>query len=208
MYTHSPQQWVDDHTHMPTLEAMPRHVPIIAQPEAAERIKPLGFKSLTTISPGQSMQLCGGKLQLRATAGALVGPPWSARQNGYVLRELGVDIPASLYYEPHCDFDVKSLAGVGPVDVVVSPVQSVLLAGYPLLKGDTDLLKLLQLLQPKTLVPLLNADLDQEGQLTTLMSVRGSSLAADVQQQLAAAGLSGIKLAHPAPPGEPLALAL
>jgi hypothetical protein len=75
---------------MPTLEAMPRDVPIIAQPEAAERIKPLGFKSLTIISPGQTMQLCGGKLQLRATAGALVGPPWSARQNGYALRVRGV----------------------------------------------------------------------------------------------------------------------
>jgi hypothetical protein len=59
---------------------------------------------------------------------------------------------------------------------------------YPLLKGDTDLLKLLELLQPKVLVPLLNADLDQEGKLTTLMSVRGSSVAADVRQQLAAAG--------------------
>lgn len=63
---------------------------------------------------------------------------------------------------------------------------------YPLLKGDTDLLKLLKLLQPKVLVPLLNADLDQEGKLTTLMSVRGSSLAADVRQQLAAAGRCGV----------------
>lgn len=71
---------------MPTLSRLPRHIPIVAQPEAAERIRPLGFSSLTTISPGQTMQLCGGKLQLRATAGALVGPPWSARQNGYVLR--------------------------------------------------------------------------------------------------------------------------
>jgi uncharacterized membrane protein len=69
---------------------MPKHVPIIAQPEAAERIKPLGFTSLTTISPGQTQQICGGKLQLTATAGALVGPPWSARQNGYVLRVRGL----------------------------------------------------------------------------------------------------------------------
>lgn len=40
-----------------------------------------------------------------------------------------METPASLYYEPHCDFDASSLANVGPVDVVVSPVQSVLLAG-------------------------------------------------------------------------------
>jgi hypothetical protein len=77
---------VDDHTHIPTLERLPKHIPIIAQSEAADRIRPLGFKSLTTISHGQTMQLCNGKLQLTATAGALVGPPWSMRQNGYVLR--------------------------------------------------------------------------------------------------------------------------
>jgi hypothetical protein len=47
-----------------------------------------------------------------------------------VLQEQGVDeAPASLYYEPHCDFDQSSVAKVGPVDVVVSPVQSVLLGG-------------------------------------------------------------------------------
>lgn len=46
------------------------------------------------------------------------------------LQEQGVDAaPASLYYEPHCDFDAKSVASVGQVDVVISPVQSVLLAG-------------------------------------------------------------------------------
>lgn len=79
-------QWVDDHTHMPTLERLPKHIPIIAQAEAAERIRPLGFKSLTVIKHGETLQLCGGRLQLTATAGALVGPPWSMRQNGYVLR--------------------------------------------------------------------------------------------------------------------------
>lgn len=196
---------------MPTLERLPKHIPIIAQAEAADRIRPLGFKSLTTISHGQTMSLCDGSLQLTATAGALVGPPWSTRQNGYVLRvgavrcmhymvlmmgcdsgnavhaegggvqcvlgvyhtavqtvqccqslakvslaavlqsqciwlfvegvcsvtclavvhtqEQGVEAPASLYYEPHCDFDQSSVARVGQVDVVISPVQSVLLGG-------------------------------------------------------------------------------
>jgi hypothetical protein len=134
-------QWVDDHTHMPTLTRFPKDIPVIAQPEAADRIKDLGFKSLTTISPGQTMDIAGGKVKLRATAGASVGPPWSARQNGYIMTEQGVEATASLYYEPHCDFDEGSLQGLGPVDVVVSPVQSVLLGGYPLVKGDTELVK-------------------------------------------------------------------
>lgn len=133
---------------MPTLSRLPRTIPIIAQPEAAERIRPLGYTSLTTISPGQTLDLAGGKLRLRATAGALVGPPWSQRQNGYVLQERatsttssGSSSPTSLYYEPHCDFDEGSVAGVGRVDLVVSPVKSVLLGGYPLVKGDTELVK-------------------------------------------------------------------
>lgn len=78
---------------------------------------------------------------------------------------------------------------------------------YPLLKGDTDLTALLKLLKPKVLVPLLNADLNQEGQLTPLMSVRGSSAADAVRSQIAAAGLN-VRLEYPAPPGESLALAL
>lgn len=79
---------------------------------------------------------------------------------------------------------------------------------YPLLKGDTDLTALLKLLQPKVLVPLLNADLDQEGSLTPLMSVRGSSAADTVRSSLAAAGLPNVRLEYPAPAGESLALAL
>lgn len=76
------------------------------------------------------------------------------------------------------------------------------------MKGDTDLTALLKLLQPKVLVPLLNADLDQEGSLTPIMSVRGSSAADTVRSQLKAAGLTGVRLEYPAPPGESLALAL
>lgn len=87
-------QWVDDHTHMPTLQALPRSVPIIAQPEAAERIRPLGFDSLTVVRPGDSIPIAGGRLQLTATQGALVGPPWSSRQNGYLLRVRPIPPPA------------------------------------------------------------------------------------------------------------------
>lgn len=124
---------------MPTLSRMPKHIPILAQPEAAERIAPLGFSKLSSISPGQCVDVCDGHLHVCATPGALVGPPWSQRQNGYVLTENGVQDAVSLYYEPHCDFDPKGLEGLAPVDVVVSPAQSVLLGGYPLLKGHTDL---------------------------------------------------------------------
>lgn len=78
---------------------------------------------------------------------------------------------------------------------------------YPLLRGDSDLVQLLKLLQPKVLVPLLNADLVESGQLKALMSVKGSSAAAVLRQRLTAAGVQA-KLEYPAPPGESLAIAL
>jgi len=56
------------------------------------------------------------------------------------------------------------------------------------------------------LVPLLNAELDQEGGLVALMSTRGSVAA--VRDQLAAAGLGAIDVDMPAPPGEAFAIAL
>jgi hypothetical protein len=60
---------------------------------------------------------------------------------------------ASVYFEPHCDFDEGSVSAAGPVDVVVSPVISGLLgvgpALYPLTMGDINLVRLLRALQPK-----------------------------------------------------------
>lgn len=203
------QQYLDDHTHMPTLQRLPKSIPVIAQPEAAARIAPLGFADVRTISPGQTLDACGGRLRVTATAGALVGPPWSQRQNGFVLREAGGaagERPASLYYEPHCDFDEQSVAAAGRVDVVVSPVLDVLLGGYALVKGDQDLARLLRLLKPSVLVPLLNADLDEEGGLTALMSRRGDVKA--LRDALAKAGLGGIDVDLPAPPGEAFAIPL
>lgn len=56
------------------------------------------------------------------------------------------------------------------------------------------------------LVPLLNAELDQEGGLTALMSTRGDL--GKVRDVLAAAGLGDVDVDMPAPPGEACAIPL
>lgn len=101
--------------------------------------------------------------------GALVGPPWSKRENGYVLTE-NVPQGISLYYEPHCDYDAASVASVGPVDVVVSPPCNQELLGYPLVKGNTDSVKLVSMLQPAALIALCNAEFDASGPLDALIA--------------------------------------
>mmetsp|Transcript_40508 Transcript_40508/g.90039 ORF Transcript_40508/g.90039 Transcript_40508/m.90039 type:complete len:157 (+) Transcript_40508:648-1118(+) len=156
-------------------------------------------------------------MKISATVGALVGPPWSKRQNGLVFREVvpsgaaqeDVAAPASLYYESHCDFVPESVAKVGKVDVVVSPITTTLVGvspvGYPVVLGDTNLQALLKLLQPKVLVPLMNADINQEGPLSSIVQERGS--VDQARQQLRQLGLD-TRMEMPAPPGEALAIAL
>jgi hypothetical protein len=56
------------------------------------------------------------------------------------------------------------------------------------------------------LVPLLNAELDQTGSLTSWMSTRGGP--GNVAAALKAAGLGDVAVDMPAPPGEAFAIPL
>lgn len=62
-----------------------------------------------------------------------MGPPWSKRENGFLFTEQ-VEGGMSLYYEPHCDYDESSLAGIASVDVVITPTVNQELMSYPLVR--------------------------------------------------------------------------
>jgi hypothetical protein len=146
------------------------------------------------------------------------------------------------------------------VDVVISPVKTTLLgnvsAGYPLVMGDLNIMKLIKLLKPKVnsslhrssqrnldlpdlrtslhtmsrvnllhgyahrifssskvyyifhvqvLVPLLNAEIDQEGPLSSIVVDRGDY--EEVTKQITSSQ-PGTRVEFPASPGEALAVAL
>ncbi|KAG1669003.1 hypothetical protein FOA52_000596 [Chlamydomonas sp. UWO 241] len=117
---------------------------------------------------------------------------------------------APLYFEPHCDFVDASVAKLGTVDVVVSPVQTTLFGptpalGYLVVMGDINLMRLLKALRPKVLVPLLNLEIDQEGPLAPAVFNRGN--VDSVRQQIKYSGLA-TRVELPAPPGESMAIAL
>lgn len=59
---HAPAQELDDHCHMPTLRVLPRDTHIVANPGAAQRIEPLGFKNVQVIDHKQSVDVAGGGL--------------------------------------------------------------------------------------------------------------------------------------------------
>ena len=67
-----------------------------------------------------------GALEVKGLVGALVGPPWSKRQNGWHFKEHN---GLSVYYEPHASHDLKSVQSVAPVDIAIVPTQSAYAAG-------------------------------------------------------------------------------
>jgi hypothetical protein len=72
------------------------------------------------------MTFCEDKLLVKALVGALVGPPWSKRQNAWLFKEQG---GVSLFYEPHASYDMESVRTVAPVDIAVLPTTSTYAAG-------------------------------------------------------------------------------
>lgn len=66
------------------------------------------------------------------SSGALVGPPWSKRENGFIFSENAAD-GIKLYYEPHCDYQEDSFKDVPSVDAVITPASDQIIANaYPL----------------------------------------------------------------------------
>jgi len=155
-------------------KVLPESVKIIAPPSAAGVLNSLYPEGrVQYMSPGETIELKfeDKTLKVTATTGALVGPPWQANENGYLLQSN--DSPA-VYYEPHCMFDEKELASL-QADYVITPVVGQLLPLYgPLVDGMEKSIKLAKTLKAKAIIPLMNGDLDAEGVLDDIISQKGS----------------------------------
>lgn len=181
------QGW-EDHAHRPTLRAMPKDIPVVASPAAADVARDLGFEDVTALRAGARKTIAGTSggvgAVVRATAGALVGPPWSEREAGFIVSEQtdeGACCGMRVYYEPHCSYDTKSVVdGVrvvgGRVDVAITPVRSVDVAGFPLVSGGAAAVELLEVLGcPAVVLPLRNGELAQEGLSAPLLGSDGTT---------------------------------
>jgi L-ascorbate metabolism protein UlaG (beta-lactamase superfamily) len=169
-------QSLDDHCHLKTLRAVAERRPdirVIAPPSAQSKLEPL-FKNLTLIEHGQTVAIAGpegARIMVRATPGDRVGPPWQARENGYVVSSTG---PAfSLYYEPHCKFE--DISKDEKVDCVITPTVSQKILGYELVSGEERAVQLARQLKAKYIVPMLNGDLEATGLLARVVKTGGTA---------------------------------
>jgi len=134
-------QGLADHCHPPSLELLPRSIPVVASASAAAAVRRLGFQQVTALAPGEEHH--AGKLMITATAGARV----PHTENGYLLEHPG----GSLYLEPH-GFLPPDLAP-RRLDAVITPVIDL---GLPLagafVRGRQVLPELLERFQPTTVL--------------------------------------------------------
>ena len=174
------QGW-DDHAHTRTLKKLANvldsNIHIIAPPSARGALAQSGFdgnrnKNIQYIRPGSQVNIgdeC--EVRIKATTGALVGPPWQARENGYIIRTIS---GPSIYIEPHVEYNGRELRNEAPVDIVITPISGQGLPAFELVHGPNDVLRLVQTLKPKYVVPMQNGDVDAEGLASPLVQSVGS----------------------------------
>eukprot|EP00899_Mesostigma_viride_P004685 jgi/Mesvir1/14217/Mv09668-RA.1 len=196
-------QGFEDHAHKATLTPLSRarpNLPVIAPPNAKGILGEMAFKDITYVSPGEEIIFSKGAvpLSIRATTGALLGPPWQQKENGYIV-SVTQPSPFSLYVEPHCMYedDLKNFK----VDAVITPVvRQMLPLDYPLVDGMEKAKRLAQTLRAKYVIPMANGDLISSGPLDKIIKVVGSNS----EFELLLKG-TGIQVLVPVP-GKPLSI--
>jgi L-ascorbate metabolism protein UlaG (beta-lactamase superfamily) len=175
-------QGYDDHAHLPTLIKLAKmrpEMPYLCPPSAKDRLMSAGIpeKMITTLLPGQKHEIAKGStiVEILATNGALLGPPWQQKENGYVMRSKSEASPfPSIYYEPHCMYDEAELKRIGKIDYVIAPVVAQKISSYVLVDGGKKALDLAKLLGCKYFIPMQNGGLNQEGVLSSIVAKSGS----------------------------------
>ena len=178
---------LDDHTHLPTLARVQERLPnlqYIVAPSCRDKLLEFGLDSdrITVLDHGEVCNLSDGA-SVQATEGALVGPPWQKRENGFLLTleksEGNESDDLAIYYEPHGDVVMKNIAGL-EADVMVSPVTKQSLPAqvpaegqYTLVYGGDRTLEISESLGAEIIIPLGNGALDIDGPLAGLVAAEG-----------------------------------
>jgi L-ascorbate metabolism protein UlaG (beta-lactamase superfamily) len=195
-------QGFDDHAHRPTLNKIRNlrpDMPYFVAPNAVPILQSCGIptKYITTITHGQKQQIIKKEntlITISATKGALLGPPWAEKENGYLIQfQENLDKQTedksvtsisntqkktststiTVYYEPHGMFDPMELKDYS-ADIVITPIVSQELPGYTLVAGESSALQLIDLLKARYLLPMANGELEQSGILSSIIAAKGN----------------------------------
>ena len=169
------------------------------------RLPPSRAPSEAIVRPRGGANGGGGGLRVQSTQGALVGPPWQRRENGYVFRAAEGGGCPSIYLEPHVEFDPDELAQLAPVDAVITPIQGQSLPGFELVHGASASTELVSRLRPRWVVPMDNGAVEARGLSAPFVNEVGAR--AEFEARLSATGSRTAELVE-VRPGEPFTLTL
>jgi L-ascorbate metabolism protein UlaG (beta-lactamase superfamily) len=208
-------QGLEDHAHVQSLtkwrqvcEQKHKQLPIVAPPSAKGALQESGWygssSNIRILDHGETTQVTSksdemtawNPLTIQATTGALVGPPWQKRENGYILSSKSMSDDRhsfKLYIEPHVEFDKRELTKFAAVDVVITPTTGQTLPAFELVHGPKSSLQLMEILQPRYIIPMPNADIDTSGMAAPFVNEVGKKT--DFAQGLVNLQASG-KLKH------------
>jgi hypothetical protein len=207
---------LDDHTHIPTLQQLIRNLPdmkYVVAPSCVDKMYKLlrggggrwqleDDDRLIVLDHGQSCNLLcntadgvdgdATSMMVTATKGALVGPPWQKRENGYLLTSSSSSANSknyddrsnnknlSIYYEPHGDViltDIQKLHAniiISPVTKQSLPAQVPPAGQFTLVYGGERTIQIANTLHANVIVPLGNGELDIQGPLAGLVASSGN----------------------------------
>jgi L-ascorbate metabolism protein UlaG (beta-lactamase superfamily) len=180
---------LDDHTHSPTIRRLRETNPnmrYVVAPSAERKLLDSGVDAsmISVLRHGQSYDFMQGA-SVTATPGALVGPPWQMRENGFLLQFYGNGIQdndnLSIYYEPHNDVVLGDIQKMKiQADIVVMPItkqslpaQFPAMTQFTLVYGAERALEIAETLRAKVIIPLGNGVLDTDGPLAQMIQASG-----------------------------------
>lgn len=173
-------QGLPDHAHQPTLEKLPRTIPVLAPNSALPLLRSLNYQRILPLQPGDGPIPVPNVTGLSVTPakGSIVGPPWSEPQLALLLEAADANgNVTTVYHEPHGVHDFDFLRNFrGRLDAVMaSCVASTLpvFGNYPLANGVKEAVDLCRITLPKSCVVYDNTDEDQTGFLTYFLHKEG-----------------------------------
>ncbi len=164
-------QGLADHAHPPTLEKLDRQIPVIASPNAAQVVRKMGYRQITTLAHDQEFTIAN-QLRIQAVPGSVVG--LNLVENGYVLTDLVEK--TSLYYEPHGSHS-PTLKKMRPIDVVITPIIDLTIPVLgSVIKGTASAVEVAEWLQPQVILPTAaGGDIRLEGLLMSVLKAEGDA---------------------------------
>mmetsp|Transcript_40083 Transcript_40083/g.159413 ORF Transcript_40083/g.159413 Transcript_40083/m.159413 type:complete len:308 (+) Transcript_40083:100-1023(+) len=188
-------QSLPDHLHLPTMRAFDRTTRIVTTAAAAAILEEEGFSNVKAIKFGERTAELQGEVEVLATAGPILGPPWQLPENGYLttLKKSGIKI----FYEPHSQPQPGALDGLRADVIVAAYDRSVFTPiNYLLVAGKEGAIEGAKQLKAKKLFLINNESLSSSGLLKNFVKATGSPK--DVETAAKTAGID-LEIVNPKP---------